>query len=122
MTIIIYLPQRFQLESGVSPIGAGVRMLAYLLVSSFTAGAASVVYVIKNVLFPMLVVGTGLQVIGLGLMSSLSANGGVPPEQYGYQVILGIGFGLSLSCLPLIGRMQVGPKDHGMSCYPTSGL
>ena len=115
MTIIVYLPQRFQLENGLSPVGAGVRMLAYLLVSSFAAGLASVIYVVRNVLFPFIVVATGLQVIGLGLMSTLpqSSSSGVPSQQYGYQVILGMGFGISLSSLPLIGRMQVGQEDHG---------
>lgn len=88
-------------------------MLAYLLVSSFSAGLASVIYVIKNVLFPFIVVATGLQVIGLGLMSSLSSSSDVQPQQYGYQVILGLGFGISLSSLPLIARLQVGPEDHG---------
>ena len=113
MTIIIYLPQRFQLENGLSPVEAGVRMLAYLLISSFAAGAASVVYVIKNVLFPFIVVATALQIVGLGLMSSLSSSSEIQPQQYVYQVILGLGFGISLSSLPLIARLQVGPEDHG---------
>lgn len=88
-------------------------MLACLLISSFAAGAASVIYVIKNVLFPFIVVATALQVVGLGLMSSLSSSPEIQPQQYAYQVILGLGFGISLSSLPLIARLQVGPEDHG---------
>ncbi|KAK5942745.1 hypothetical protein PMZ80_005311 [Knufia obscura] len=52
---------------------------------------------------------------GLGLMSSLPIGGGVTARQYGFQVILGVGFGLSLSTLPLIARLEVEKEDHAVS-------
>lgn len=115
MAVIVYLPQRFQLQNGYSAIDAGVRMLAYLLFSSFSAGVAAVLMVIKNVIYYMLVFAVCLQVLGLGLLSTLPATEHLATRQYGYQVILGFGFGISLSVLPLMARMEVSRADHGMT-------
>ena len=90
-------------------------MLAYLLVSSFFAGIAAVVVIFKNVLFPLMLFSSIMQVVGLGLLSSLPKTIGIFPGQYGYQVILGIGFGTALSVLPLITRMEITRSDHGES-------
>ncbi|OHX00779.1 drug resistance transporter-like protein [Colletotrichum incanum] len=54
----------------------------------------------------------GLQVIGLGLMTSLPITSReLPQAQYGFQVLLGLGFGLSLSCLVIVAQMEVRNDD-----------
>lgn len=116
MTAVIYLPQRFQLQNSYSPADAGVRMLPLLLLSSVAAGVGGFIVQIKNVSFYLLVVSACLQLLGLGLMSSLPASmGSAPARQYGYQIILGVGFGLSLSTLPLVARLEVEKEDHAVS-------
>ncbi len=113
MATIIFLPQRFQLENRLSPVEAGVKMLALLLLSACGAFIGGLVNAIKNLSFPMLVGSLMLQTIGLGLMSSLPMSEGISARQYGYQCILGLGFGLSLSSLALVARFEVKGADHG---------
>ena len=113
MTIIIYLPQRFQIENGLSPEAAGVRMLPLLLLSAFGAGLAGFICSKKNIAFYVLVVANALQVVGLALMSSPSSSETIPGRQYGFQAILGMGFGLSLSSLIIVSKVEVFEEDLG---------
>lgn len=115
MVTIINLPQRFQIVNGLSPVAAGVRMLPLLLVSAIGAGLAGFVASKKNISWHILVFSNALQVIGLGLMSSLPATETVPEKQYGFQAILGLGFGLGLSSLIIVTRVEVEDDDLGMS-------
>ncbi|KAI4164050.1 MAG: hypothetical protein LQ342_002285 [Letrouitia transgressa] len=53
-----------------------------------------------------------LQTVGVALMGTLSIeNSGVPQEQYGYQVILGLGIGLTLSLLLVAAPTVIEEKD-----------
>ena len=88
-------------------------MLVYFVMSSWAAGIGAFICVLRNVMFQVIVFAVAMQVLGLGLMSTLPINE-IPGKQYAFQVILGLGFGLSLSVLPLIGRTQIGQNDHGM--------
>ena len=117
MATIIFLPQRFQLNNGLSPVGAGIRMLALLLLSAFGAGLGGALCSRKNISFQILVVSLALQVLGLGLMSSLPISEAISARQYVYQCILGLGFGLSLSSLALVARFEVKAVDHGKSIF-----
>lgn len=51
----------------------------------------------KDLTSELLVIGTGIQVLGYGLMSSVSRSQGTPAAIYGYQIFLGLGFGLSIA-------------------------
>lgn len=120
MATIIFLPQRFQLSNGLSPVGAGIRMLPLLLLSAFGAGLGGAICSRKNVSFWILMGSLALQVLGLGLMSSLPISEAIAARQYVYQCILGLGFGLSLSSLALVARFEVKAVDHGKSINPLS--
>ncbi|KAL8942172.1 MAG: hypothetical protein Q9216_001819 [Gyalolechia sp. 2 TL-2023] len=111
MVIIIFLPQRFQIENGLSPVDAGVKMLALLLLSAFGAGLAGFICSKKNISWYLLVLSNVLQIIGLGLLSSVPNSETILARQYGYQVILGLGFGLSLSSLVIVTRVEVSDAD-----------
>ncbi|KAL9594715.1 MAG: hypothetical protein Q9219_006879 [cf. Caloplaca sp. 3 TL-2023] len=111
MVIIIFLPQRFQIENNLSPVDAGVKMLALLLLSAFGAGLAGFICSKKNLSWYLLVLSNALQVIGLGLLSSVPTSDTILARQYGYQVILGLGFGLGLSSLVIVSRVEVGEQD-----------
>ncbi|KAL8640452.1 MAG: hypothetical protein Q9226_008745 [Calogaya cf. arnoldii] len=111
MVIIIFLPQRFQIENNLSPVDAGVKMLALLLLSAFGAGLAGFICSKKNISWYLLVLSNILQVIGLGLLSSLPSSETVLARQYGYQVTLGLGFGLGLSSLVIVSRVEVDDSD-----------
>jgi hypothetical protein len=111
--MIIYLPQRFQIQDGLDPVASGIRMLPLLLMSSFGAGAGGVINSKKNVSFYALMGGVSLQLIGLGLMTSLPTTGTIVAAQYGYQVLLGLGFGVTLTSLVIISRVEVEQTDRG---------
>lgn len=111
MTLTVYLPQRFQIQNGLSPVDSGIRMLPLLLVSAFGVGLGGVVNSKKNVSFYTLMVALSLQLIGLGLMSTLPSTGTLLASQYGYQSTIGLGFGLCLTSLVIISRLEVGSAD-----------
>ncbi|PGH19325.1 hypothetical protein AJ80_04078 [Polytolypa hystricis UAMH7299] len=115
MGTIIFLPQRFQLQNNLSPVDAGIRMLALLLLSAFGSGFGGFLGAKKNFSFYVLVGSIGLQLIGLGLMSTLPDTGDIPHIQYFYQAILGLGFGLALSSTIIVSRMEVDAADHAVT-------
>lgn len=97
MMTIVFLPQRFQLQNGLSAVDAGVRMLPLLLLSATGAGLGGLIASRKNVSWYILSASLCLQIVALSLMTTLPTTGPVSPAQYGYQVLLGLGFGFTLS-------------------------
>lgn len=80
----------------MSPAAADGCVLPLLLVSACGAGIAGAIASKKNVSWHILVFSNALQVLGLGLMSSLPSREVVPRDQYGFQAILGMWFVLEL--------------------------
>ncbi|KAK3294143.1 major facilitator superfamily transporter [Chaetomium fimeti] len=113
MAAIITIPQRFQVVNGTGAVDAGIRMLPLLLSSPIATILASLL--LSKLRLPPLYVllgGCGLQTLGVGLFSSLdSFNLEVPSFQYGYQVIMGCGFGLNLSTVLMMVPLVVTQKD-----------
>ena len=67
----------------------------------------------KNVTFYTMSVGTALMIIGTGLLSSLPADGHQVMAQYGWEVILGLGIGMSVSTATFMTSLEVEFVDHG---------
>jgi hypothetical protein len=115
MAAIINIPQRLQVVNGTTAVDAGIRMLPLLLCSPFATITSSVLCT-KLKLPPLyvLLAGCGLQTLGVGLFSSLdSSDLNVPPSQYGFQVIMGCGFGLNLSTVLMMVPLVVKQRDMG---------
>ncbi|TLD25534.1 hypothetical protein PspLS_05725 [Pyricularia sp. CBS 133598] len=113
MTTVINIPQRFQTVNSFSAIDAGIRMLPLLLLTP-VASALSGLMVARLRVPPLfvLLLGAALQCIGVGLFSSMDhSNLQVPPAQYGYQVLMGLGFGFSLSTILMMATIVVAEKD-----------
>lgn len=110
-TTVIYLPQRFQIENGLSPVGAGIRMLPLLLVSAVGTAIAGSICSKRNLSFYTMTSGLCLQIVGLGLFSSLPVSVHVQAAQYGYQAILGLGFGMTLSSVFVMIKAEVKQED-----------
>ncbi len=101
----------------LSAFGAGWRLLALMLCSplgSITSG-----YLVQKIKFPpvyVFLVAAILQTVGLALMGTLNVSDpDVPSAQYAYQVILGLGIGLTLSSLLVAAPTVIKEKDTGMS-------
>lgn len=113
MAAIFNIPQRLQTVNSTSAIDAGIRLLPLLLLSP-VASATSGLLITKLKIPPLyiLILGGSLQTIGVGLFSSLpSSDLQIPPAQYGYQVIMGLGFGFNLSTILMMVPMVVDEKD-----------
>lgn len=129
---IINLPLLFQVVNGDSPIMAGVHLLPLLCamalsktlntaalldrsdidVGSFLGGAASSK---KNLTSPNLILATCLILLGCGLMSTLGGGREFYKPTYGYQLILGLGVGLTFSGGTLLTSINSKPEDVGKS-------
>lgn len=123
MAAIINIPQRLQTVNSTTAIGAGIRLLPLLLLSP-VASASSGALVTRLRVPPLylLIIGGCLQAIGIGLFSSLTSDSSsIPPAQYGYQVLMGFGFGFSLSTILMMAPLVVQQKDMG-KWVPDSGV
>ncbi|KAK4125841.1 MFS general substrate transporter [Parathielavia appendiculata] len=117
MAAIITIPQRFQVVNGTTAINAGIRMLPLLLCSPIATVVASLL--LSNLRVPplyVLLVGCSVQTLGVGLFSSLDPSSlDVPSFQYVYQVIMGCGFGLSLSTVLMMVPLVVKHGDMAVT-------
>lgn len=116
-TCLIQIPQRFQDINGTSALAAGVRLLPFTVFSPLASALAGVLTgKLKISPILVLVVGGIFQTIGLSLMSTLSGDKGIAARQYGFQIIIGIGFGLNFTTLTLMTPRAIVEKDLGR--YP----
>jgi len=117
ITAVIVISQRFQVVNDLSAFDAGWRLLALMLCSPL--GSALSGYLVSKAKVPpfyLFLVAAVLQIIGLALMGTLSVtSSAVPRAQYGYQVILGLGIGLTLSSLLIAAPTVIESKDTGES-------
>ncbi|KAL8959883.1 MAG: hypothetical protein Q9193_003324 [Seirophora villosa] len=117
LTMVIVLPQKFQVVNGDSGFKAGYRLLALMMSFSLGAILSSILTEKKRVPpFCTFIFAACLQILGLGLMTSLPTTQlGFPPAQYGYEVVMGFGFGLSISTLIMSVPLVVGGDDHAVT-------
>ncbi|KAI1374886.1 MFS general substrate transporter [Hypoxylon crocopeplum] len=111
LSILIILPERFQIVSGESALYSGIHLLPMLGATSFgafTAGAASRQ---RNNTSPTLMAAHTFQLIGIGLMSTLDDAATETKAQYGFQVLLGLGFGLALGAGTIMASVQSQTQD-----------
>jgi hypothetical protein len=107
--MVVNIPQRAQAVYGMSPSQAGISLLPMMLSSP----AATVLsgYLTGNAKIPPvypIIVAAALQVLGVGLMCSLPSDStDMPDAQYGYEVLMGIGFGLGLTTVLTFARIVV---------------
>lgn len=121
MTVLINLPQRFQAVNGSSPFQAGLHLLPLLLSSPLATTVAGQLVSKGNVPpFYILVVGASLQVLGLGLASSVGIDG--DRVMYGFEVIMGLSFGMTLIMLIVYVPFVVERSDMGKcTSWPVDG-
>lgn len=112
MAAIINIPQRLQVVSMTSATNAGIRMLPLLLLSPVaTAMSGALVSKLRIPPLYVLLLGTSLQTIGVGLFSSLDSSTTIPPAQYGYEALMGLGFGCNLSTVLMMVPLVVPEKN-----------
>ena len=108
--LCIFLPQRMQVVNGTSPLSAGVRMLPLLALTGFSSAIAGVsVKWLKGYRLQTwfgMIIGS----VGCGLISSLGVDSPFA-RQYGYQVLVGVAFGLCIVCTTVVIQFNTSRAD-----------
>ena len=114
---VVYLPLFLQVVNGASPTGSGLQILplmAGLLVTSIGSGQ---VISRTGVYRPFPIAGTAVMIVGLALLSGMSASTG-SAESSAFMFILGLGLGMVMQVLVLAVQNAVDYTDLGVA---TSG-
>lgn len=116
--IIIDIPQRLQTVNGISPLGAGIRLVPFNF--SIAIGCILInVFAMRTRIAPiyLLFVGSVIELIGLSLFSTLSNDIMTPAESilYGCEVLSGCGIGMVWGMLLVIPPHVVEHRDLAIS-------
>jgi hypothetical protein len=119
---VVNIPQRFQAVNGTTAQRAGISLLPLLLMTPFASGLSGYLVSNQKLRVPPLYLtlfGSCLQLIGVGLDSSISTDitHGIQKIQYAYEVLMGLGFGLVLSSLLTLIPFVVDKKDMPGMCF-----
>ncbi|KAK1142913.1 hypothetical protein N8T08_007154 [Aspergillus melleus] len=110
---VIDLPQRYQTVNKSSPLGAGVKLLAYALSNPIGGSTSSFLMTKFKVPFVYtLFVGFVLQSVGFFLMSEIPTTVSLWLGQFGYSVIFGLGLGVTTSVLYMLVPESVDESDQ----------
>ncbi|KAM5344235.1 hypothetical protein ACJ41O_012772 [Fusarium nematophilum] len=109
VSIVVNIPQRTQAVYGLSPVRAGLTLLPLLLTAPVATAVSG--FLTSNAKVPpfyIVMAASIFQLIGIGLTCSLPTDSAtLPAAQYGYEVIMGVGFGLGLATLLTFARIVV---------------
>jgi EmrB/QacA subfamily drug resistance transporter len=114
---VVYIPLFLQVVNGASPTGSGLRLLplmAGLLTTSIISGQL-ISRTGRYKIFP--VIGTGVMVVGLVLLSTMNART-TSFQSSAYMLVVGLGLGSTMQVLVLAVQNAVDYQDLGVA---TSG-
>lgn len=111
--VVIYtLPLHFQVVYEKSALTAGVALLPMLGSAAIGSALAGALNAKKNNVFPTLVTASCFMAIGAGLLSTLKSLE-VEAKVYGFQVFVGLGFGLTVSSVTMLAILESELADVG---------
>ncbi|KAJ6035995.1 hypothetical protein N7540_000274 [Penicillium herquei] len=95
--LLIYnLPEYFQAIANASPMGSGIRNLPLMLASSICTFLSGTLLKYSKGRFQLfLVVGSAILTIGAGMLYTMNLNPSTG-QYIGYQILVGVGVGLSI--------------------------
>ncbi|KAI1079616.1 MFS general substrate transporter [Whalleya microplaca] len=106
LSILVILPERFQIVNGDNALYAGIHLLPMLGATAFGAFLAGTISHKRNNTSWTLMAAQVFQLIGVSLLSMLKDVTTETKAQYGYQVPLGFGIGLSLGAATIMASVQ----------------
>jgi hypothetical protein len=116
--VVIYnVPLHLQIVNGKSSLMAGLGLLPLLVSTATGSMLGGAVSSKKDLSFYTLTVGSCLMTLGVGLLSTVSDGSAIDPRIYGFEVFVGLGFGLSVSTSSILAAIQCEIKDHGTQAH-----
>ncbi|KAI1345536.1 major facilitator superfamily domain-containing protein [Xylaria sp. FL0043] len=111
LVILVILPERFQIINGDNALYSGIHLLPMLGATALGAFSAGAVSRRRNNTSWTLLAAHCFQLLGAGLMLMLHDITMEIKAQYGFQVLLGLGIGLSLGAATIMASVQSGQAD-----------
>ncbi|KAK4086355.1 MFS multidrug transporter [Purpureocillium lilacinum] len=108
--LIYYLPIFFQSVQGASPIASGVRNLPINIGCFLSIAAGFVVSVYGRTWAPLMAIGAAIATVGAGLMYTFGLDTSAG-KYVGYQLIAGMGMGMTLQIPLMANQAAVSPMD-----------
>lgn len=119
VAILFIIPQHAQAVYGLSAVPASLSVLPLLLTSPVATAASGILTSTFNV--PptyLIIVGAVIQVIGVGLAIKIPLVGTkISAQQYGFEAVMGVGFGLTLSTVLVLAQLIVRKEDAGKEAW-----
>lgn len=116
--VVVYnVPLHLQIVNDKTPLIAGISLLPLLVSTATGSMLGGAISSKKDMSFYSLTIGSCLLALGTGLLSTISGGHSIDPKLYGFEVFVGLGFGLSVSTPSILAAVQCEIKDHGQSSY-----
>ncbi|KAK0100589.1 hypothetical protein ONS95_007046 [Cadophora gregata] len=110
--VIFALPLRLQVVNGKSQLVSGVALLPMLAAVAITSSIGGMVNSKRDLIWITLLAGSLFMVIGCACLSTLSDVPQVQAKMYGFQVFVGLGFGLMVSTVSLGASLESELRDR----------
>ncbi|EKD11808.1 major facilitator superfamily transporter [Drepanopeziza brunnea f. sp. 'multigermtubi' MB_m1] len=111
--VVIYsLPLHLQVVNGKSPLVSGIALLPMLASIAITSSVAGLLNSKRDYIWPTLLGGALLMVIGCACLATLDPVPDVQAKMYGFQVFVGLGFGLLVSTVSLGASLECELRDR----------
>jgi hypothetical protein len=116
VTILFTIPQFGQAVYGLDPIPAALSVLPLLLSSPAAIVISGVLTSNYNVApAHIIIVGSVIQMVGVGLAIDIPLTGSqTSAKQYGFETIMGLGFGMTLGTVLTLAQLISSKEDVGM--------
>lgn len=115
--VMFALPLRMQVVSQKTALMAGISLLPTLGTIAVGSVIGGAVNGNRDYKFPTLVVGSIFMTIGCAALSTLEATGGTQGGIYGFQVFVGLGFGVLISTVSAAAALECETRDNSTSPY-----
>jgi len=113
--VMFALPLRMQVVSQKTALMAGISLLPTLGTVAIGSVIGGAVNGNRDYKFPTLVLGSIFMTIGCAALSTIDATGGSQGGIYGFQVFVGLGFGVLISTVSAAAAMECEIRDNSTS-------
>ncbi|KAI5295853.1 hypothetical protein KEM52_006696 [Ascosphaera acerosa] len=110
-TVLVELPERFQLVNGKTAEMSGIYLLAVSGASALGCGIGPSLSMKRNNTVPTVAAGCAILLVGLGLMHTIGDGENIAPKIYGFEVLVGLGLGLVISTTTVMIKLSASIED-----------